>query len=755
MGKKKHSKNPGVIKPYEVVKILRKSEKPLSGGEIQKRLGLTKRHRKFVKELLVSQVAEGKIVKAGSAYGLLEKMNMITGKLQVQRSGAAFVLPDEKGRKDIFVRPRSMNEAWHGDRVSVAILSANSGGKNPEGRVLSVLERGKQVFPVRVARATGATALLCNPTDPKLNFGIVVEPKEAVKSPSLASGKLEKSVLNKAGVDSTVASSKEQSFDYSKVSRGDILLVAPGERIHANLWKGKILKYLGREDDVLVQEAIVKANNGVPTEFPEKALEEAASLPDRPSEEDFESREDMREIQFVTIDGATAKDFDDAIHVETIAKGYRLRVAIADVSHYVAMNSPMDREAGKRANSYYFPKSVEPMFPEALSNGLCSLNPNVERLAMNATIEFDKTGVPLSSKFASVVIRSHARLTYNQVYKAIIQGDEEERAKISEVVPMLEVAEKLALQINARRKERGSLDFDLPEPEILFNLQGETVDICPRVRNFAHQMIEEFMIAANEAVAEFLTAREMPCLYRVHPGPDPQKLTNFFKVLKKMGIASDIPDPITPQSLQKVLQSADGADQEFLVSRMLIRSMKQAKYEPGNEGHFGLASDCYCHFTSPIRRYADLAVHRSLKVALGDQHQPMHAQKQLTGLGSHLSARERVAMEAEREILKRLTIIFLKDKVGEQFTGIISSMAEFGFWVEFQEVMAEGMIRLASLSDDYYTFWADRQMIVGERSGKAFRLGQKVIVKLDSVSLELLEANLSIVEGGEDFKKYV
>ncbi|WP_291328424.1 ribonuclease R [Desulfovibrio sp. UCD-KL4C] len=755
MGKKKHSKNPGVIKPYEVLKILRSSAKPLSGGEIQKRLGLTKRHRKFVKQLLVELLDEGKIVKAGSAYGLLEKMNMITGKLQVQRSGAAFVLPDDKGSKDIFIRPRSMNEAWHGDRVSVALLGNSSNGKNPEGRILSVLERGKQVFPVRVIRPTGATALLCTPTDPKLDFGIVVEPSEAVQTHSVAGGKFKKSDYKKANIDSSVSGSSEVAFDYSKVARGDILLVAPGDRIHPNLWKGKILKYLGREDDVLVQEAIVKANNGVPTEFPESALEEAAALPNRPSKEDFNSREDMREIPFVTIDGETAKDFDDAIYVETTPKGYRLRVAIADVSHYVAMNSPMDREAGKRGNSYYFPKSVEPMFPEALSNGLCSLNPDVERLAMNATIEFNKAGKPLSSKFASVVIRSHARLTYNQVYKAIIQGDEEERAKIQDVVPMLEIAEKLARQINARRQDRGSLNFDLPEPEIIFNLQGETTDICPRTRNFAHQMIEEFMIAANEAVAEFLTEREMPCLYRVHPGPDSMKLTNFFKILKKMGIAGEVPEPVTPQSLQQVLNSAEGADQEFLVNRMLIRSMKQAKYEPGNEGHFGLASECYCHFTSPIRRYADLTVHRALKVALGDEHQAMHAEKHLVGLGAHLSGRERVAMEAEREILKRLTIIFLKDKVGEQFTGIISSMAEFGFWVELQEVMAEGMIRLANLSDDYYTFWADRQMIVGERSGKAFRLGQKIVVKLDSVSLDMLEANLSVVKGGEDFKKYV
>ncbi|WP_031481821.1 ribonuclease R [Maridesulfovibrio frigidus] len=758
MGKK--SKKSGVLKPFEVLKVLRAAERPLSGGEVQKKLGLTKQHRKFVKNILIDLVDDGTIVKAKRGYGLLEKMDLIIGKLQVQRSRVAFVIREDKGSNDIFISPRAMGDAWHGDRVSVALIGGKSRGKNPEGRIVAVLERGKQVFPVRVVRPMGESGLLCNPTDPRLDFGILVEPQGAAKVHPKRKKKyidenVGKEAFEKANGPAAIPEPVEAEFDYSKVSSGDILLVAPGARLKSDLWKGKILKYLGREDDALVQEAIVKANHGVPTEFPGSVLAQASKLPDQPTEDDYKTREDMREIPFVTIDGATAKDFDDAIHVETTPTGYRLRVAIADVSHYVAMETPMDREARRRGNSYYFPKSVEPMFPEALSNGLCSLNPNVERLAMNATIEFDKTGVPKSSTFAPVVIRSHARLTYDQVFNAVIEGDKAEREKIKDVIPMLEVAEKLARQINARRNERGSLQFDLPEPEIISNEEGVTVDIRPRTRNFAHQMIEEFMIAANEAVAEFLTAREMPCLYRVHPGPDPEKLRNFFKVLNKMGIAGEIPDAVTPQALQQVLGSAVGEDQEFLVSRMLIRSMKQAKYEPGNEGHFGLASDCYCHFTSPIRRYADLAVHRFLKVTLGDPHQAMPAQKQLTSLGAHLSGRERVAMEAEREILKRLTIIFLKDRVGGTFDAIVSSMADFGFWVEFQGVMAEGMIRLANLSDDYYTFWPERQMIVGERSGKSFRMGQRIKVKLDSVSLEMLEANLSVVSGAEDFKKFV
>lgn len=723
MGKKKGKKSKGVVEYRDILRLLRTEDRPMSGGEIQKKLGLTKRHRNSLKAMLTDLVKQGKLIKTRSAYGLTGRMNMVTGKLQVQRSGVAFVLPDDKRRGDIFVHPKNFRDAWHGDRVTIVITSEKRGSRNAEGRVVRVLERGKQVFPARVVRPMGGTALLCHPSDPRLDFGIVVEPEEG--SPE------------------------------ALAEKGDILLVGPGERINPNLWEGNILGYLGAEADVDVQESIVKSGHSISIDFPDKAVKQAEALPEVPGEEDFEGREDLRELGFVTIDGATARDFDDAVYVERRGDGYRLWVAIADVSHYVPMSSPLDREAFNRANSYYFPRSVEPMFPKALSNGLCSLNPDVPRLAMTVAIDFDSSGLPGDTRCFPSVIRSHGRLTYTQVNKAIIMKDEDERGKISELVPMLDLAEELARKINTRRRGRGSIEFDLPEPEILFNFQGETVDIKPKVRNFAHQIVEEFMIAANEAVAEFLTDREMPCMYRVHPGPDDEKLTSLFKTLRKIGISQEQPKEVTPRTLQKLIDSVEDTDQEYLVSRLLLRSMKQAKYEPENEGHFGLASQCYCHFTSPIRRYADLVVHRCLKVALGDTHQAIPGRKQLTHIGGHLSSQERVAMEAEREILKRITMLFLREKVGEEFTGVISSLAEFGFWVEFKEVMADGMVRLSSLHDDYYAFWKDHQMIIGERSGRAFRLGQAVTVRLESVSLEMLEAELSIVEGGDDYKKFV
>jgi ribonuclease R len=415
----------------------------------------------------------------------------------------------------------------------------------------------------------------------------------------------------------------------------------------------------------------------------------------------------------------------------------------------VPEGSALDKEALERGNSYYFPQSVEPMLPERLSNGLCSLNPAVPRLAMVAEIDFSPSGKPGRTDFYTAVIESKARLTYAQVNRALMLGDEAERTNVAPVLPMLETAEALARTLHAVRADRGNLDFDLPEPEILFNLQGETMDIRPKVRHFGHQIVEEFMIAANEAVARFLTEREAPVLYRVHPEPDPAKLEALFGLLGRTDMATHLPAKPGAGDLAEVLRAASGTDLDFLVSRLALRTMMQAAYSPKNGGHFGLASTCYCHFTSPIRRYADLVVHRSLKRVLAGQSVTAQSAGRLQKVAEHISRRERVAMEAEREILKRVTVLFLSDKVGRQFTGVIGSLADFGFWVELREVMAEGMVRLSSLSDDYYTFFAERHELIGERTGRRFRLGQPVTVELVGVDMGRLAVDLALVDGGE------
>jgi ribonuclease R len=721
MPKRKNNQPAETVSAPDLLQLFKRAKKPLTLAELLKGLRLHKSLRGALQHALNGLLEQGKIIRLGrDAYGLLDEMNLLTGRLEMQRSGVGFVILDDKRRKDIFISPGNLGDAWHGDRVAVSVLPVRD-GRRQSGRIARVLERKTTTLPVRVSRLH-AGSVLCQPTDPTQRISVVVD-RDSLPS---------------------------------KPRPGDVLLVTPTEQIEQNLWLADLDRMVGREDDPAAQEELVKLGKGVPTVFPEEVLAEAEKLPTDPDESDWApqtGRRDLRELDFVTIDGAKARDFDDAILVATETRGFRLWVAIADVSHYAHPDSALDQQAMERGNSYYFPQSVEPMFPERLSNGLCSLKPDVPRLVMVAELGLDAHGVIREddASFYPAVIRSKARLTYGQVKKALIDKDETERAGIAHVLPMLEQAERLARLIHGLRRDRGSLDFDLPEPEILFNLDGEAVDITPKVRHFGHQIIEEFMITANEAVARFLTDRDMPCLYRAHEAPDPDKLESLFKTLSATDLGPSLParrfngEAPSPEELQKVLRAAEGTEQEYLASRLLLRSMMQAKYTPELGSHYGLASSCYCHFTSPIRRYADLVVHRSLKSALAPESHGAQRPKGLKKLGDHLCERERMAMDAEREILKRITVLFLQEKVGEEYTGIISGLSDFGFWVELKEVMAEGLVRLSSLNDDYYALVSERQELRGERTGASLRLGQAVAVRLTDVNLARLEVNLELL----------
>lgn len=707
--------------PGTVLQVFKKSKKPLTAQEIRRELGLKDRDTETVEHMLQQLESQGKILHLRrGAYGLMENMRLITGTLEVQRSGVGFVIPDSGKGQDIFVSQDNLADAWNGDRVAVAVFP-HRGGKRPEGRIARIIERKKTRFTARVTKGLGGYTL-CQSTDTRQQLQFMVD-----------------------------TSSVERSL-----KPGQVLLLEPGEHMDRDLWAATVLDVLGHEEDVSVQESLVKVNQDIRTEFPKAALDEAAGLPKDPDLSDFTGRKDLRSMDFVTIDGAKARDFDDAICVLPEENGYRLYVAIADVAHYVPQDSALDEEARLRGNSYYFPQSVEPMFPEALSNGLCSLRPEVPRLAMVAEMGYSSQGLPRMDDvaFYPAVIESKFRLTYEQVKAAVLDQEQQTRTDLKAILPMLETAETLARQINARRSERGSLDFDLPEPEIHFNLQGETVDIRPRVRHFAHQIIEEFMIAANEAVARRLQERSLPCLYRIHEEPDPDKLQALYDVVERSELAENVQRPSgtpSPSDLQELLQAAEGSEMEFIVGRLTLRAMMQAKYSPINVGHYGLASDCYCHFTSPIRRYADLVVHRSMKQMLAQDAgtTPTARIKGLKALGVQLSHLERKAMDAERETLKRITVLFLRDRVGERFTGVINSITDFGFWVELQEVMAEGLVRLSTLHDDYYAFIPERQELLGERTGRRFRMGQRITVQLADVNLSRLEVTLDLVQGGE------
>ncbi|MFN2343603.1 MAG: ribonuclease R, partial [Desulfonatronovibrio sp.] len=660
-----------------------------------------------LRDILKNLAQKGKIFKSRKTWCLVGELPVEKAVLEVQRSGVGFAIPFDKRRKDIFIHPKNFQGAWHGDTILVATLPGKR-GKNPDGRIINIIERATKQLPVKIIKPMGPGVYLARPANPRLDFSLVIE--------------AEKDSLDK-----------------------DIMaIVEPGEQLESGLWSASLLRIMGHEHELSVQEEIVKLNHKVPTDFPVSVLKESEKLPGEPGKNDFKDRKDLRNKTFVTIDGAQAKDFDDAVCVEQEGDGFVLYVAIADVSHYIQPGSKLDSEAIIRGNSYYFPLSVEPMFPENLSNGLCSLNPHVPRLVMVAQMHFDSHGNRQKSSFYPAVIKSHQRLTYAQVNKALYLQEAEAQEDLQSVLRLLEKCDVLARKLLEIRRRRGSIDFDLPDPEVLLNILDNSLEIKARTRNFAHQIVEEFMLAANEAVAEFLEKKDAIFLYRVHPPADRDKLDSLFKLLTNTDLGPRLPKDRDPKNLQKLIDISKEYDLEFLVSRLVLRSMMQAKYSPENEGHFGLASKSYCHFTSPIRRYADLVVHRALKHALGDEAQKQPKLKSIKNIAESLSSLERVAMKAEREILKRATIIFLKDKIGQSYDGVVSSLADFGFWVELEEVLAEGMVRLSSLHDDYYHFRPEKQDLMGKRTGKRFYLGQKVRVVLRDVNLERLEVDFEL-----------
>ena len=701
---------------------LKQANRPLGVDEVLRITKLPRKAKKHVDSVLWTLEEAGRCLRVPGGWSAPARLKYVEGVLSVQRAGMGFVTPSTGGQ-DLYIHPTAMNEAWPGDTVEVLVLPGKR-GPSAEGRITKVLRRALEELPVRALRRRKDGLWMCAPVNPRI--------------PAL--------FLTDVG-----SLSKE-------VAEDDLLLVTPGEKSDPGLWSATATVNLEREESPAAQERLTKSNHSIPGPFPPAVLAQVQDLPADPAEADFADRRDLRDVAFVTIDGRTARDFDDAIHVEPLANGFRLRVAIADVSHYVRQDTPLDAEARLRGNSCYFPMSVEPMLPEALSNSLCSLNPLVPRLVMVADMSFSPKGHRRSAEMYPAVIRSQARLTYGQIQRGLLLHEAEEEQRLAPLLPMLRDAEKLARELMALRQERGSLDFDLPEAEVSFDGNGEISHMRPRQRHFGHRLIEEFMIAANEAVGSFLEQRGQPTLYRVHQPPDPEKLRSLADFLAQSGLADPLrpsgsargksgkPPLPTAADLRRVLSQAKDSPQEYIITRLTLRSMMQAKYQPENEGHFGLASSCYCHFTSPIRRYADLLVHRGLKRALGlpapAGEKPLSTQR-LEDIGTHINETERTAMEAEREIHKRLAVLFLRDRAGEAFYGVISGVTDFGVFVELPTCMAEGMVRLPNLGDDYYEYLPERQELRGKRTRRTFRLGQKLRVVLTDVNLSRLEINLA------------
>lgn len=690
-----------------ILAVLKSAGEPLHFAGLLRAFG--GRHVKHeLKRMLEDMADDGEVTRLrGNSYVLQESLATVRGVLSVHRDGYGFLTP-AAGGDDIFIPQRQMKGALHGDTVEAVAGQSRMGSGKRDGRIAAVIQRATTRVVGRYEENRRGALVI--PEDQRLNMVVAIPPK-----------------------------GRGRAEDGQQVV-AEIVTYPIGGRPA----EGRVTEVLGWPDDPEVEIQSVIRRFDLPHVFAGDVLAEAESIADTVSTTDLEGRVDLRRMPTVTIDGETARDFDDAVSLRREGANYRLWVSIADVSHYVRKDSPLDREAYLRGTSVYFPDRCIPMLPERLSNGICSLNPRVDRLTMTAELLFDPNGNMLESSFYPSVINSSARLTYTTVKQIIVDNDAEAADKHRPLLPMLLAMKELALCLQTMRKRRGSIDFDLPEPEIIIGLTGQTEGIIRAERNLAHQVIEEFMLAANEAVARFITSRGLPFLYRVHENPDPAKLLNFQEFIFGFGYEFSLTDDrVEPAAIQRLLAQAEGRPEERMLNYALLRCMKQARYAAENLGHFGLASACYCHFTSPIRRYPDLVVHRILRAALTTAERPddRRAARQLAiacerlgETGEHTSKRERVAMEAERDVVEMKKLQYMLKHVGEDFDGYIAGVAGFGFFVELDELFVEGLVHISTLSDDIYNYDEKRHSLLGRRSAKVYRIGDKARVKVAAVN---------------------
>lgn len=663
-------------------------------------------------------------------YSLPARENLVSGTLVCHRDGYGFLVPDNRAvfKEDIFIPARNMEDALHEDRVPVKVAKR----KQPPGRA----PRGRRIRrEEQKERLEGTVVRVLERKRPSIVGRYYAHPRFPYVVP----------------VDARLFHDIRIPYQASKGAKDGQIVVAeitlpPGRNQTS---QGRITQILGYPEDPGIEYRIVEHKFGLPVEFSAEALREAGEIPDHLLPTDYAGREDFRAHAAVTIDGETARDFDDAVSLEKLSSGnYLLGVHIADVSHYVREETALDADAYARGTSVYFPDRAIPMLPARLSSGICSLNPGVDRLVLSALMEVNARGKIVARRFVRGVLRSRARMTYTSVAKILVDRDAAERARYAELVPLFELMEELCLILSKKRHRRGSVDFDLPEADIEFDESGKIISIVPTQRNIAHRIIEEFMLLANECVAEALTASGGPALYRVHEEPDPVKVDEFAQFALALGYKLEKHDGgYRPRDFQKFVAQLEGRPEQRFLAYLMLRSFMQARYSEENIGHFGLATDEYTHFTSPIRRYPDLVVHRLLKRLI--DREPSDRQEQITErlpeIAAHTSARERTADEAEREIERIKKAQFMADKVGEEFEAIVFSAMRQGFFVELLDHFVEGFVPLGTLVDDNYIYHERTHSFVGERRRRRFQLGSKVRVRLDSADRETARLTFSVV----------
>ena len=699
---------------------------PATARELLSVLRIPRDDRVEFKRLLRHLVNDGDLILIkGKLYGMPDRMDLVVGKLDGHSSGIGFVTPErpiEGLTRDIFVAAHNLSEALHGDRVVVRIERYRDDGR-AEGKIVQVLERAASSIVGRFDVDPSGLAFVV-PFDKRLTAEVQIPRGETMDA--------------EAGQMVTVTVTR-----WPTPTRGPA---------------GRISEILGDINDPGVDTEIILRKHGIPDEHSADAVAEAAGIGGAVREKDLAGRTDFRDRVVVTIDGEHARDFDDAISIERLPNGhYWLGVHIADVAHYVRDGSALDAEAFERSTSVYFPERAIHMFPSQLATGLCSLNPHVDRLVQSCVMEVTGKGEVVRHEMHDGIIRSDARMTYTAVNAILTDHDPETLAKYQPLISMFEMMRGLFEILNSRRRRRGSVDFDLPEAQVVLDEDGFIANIIASERNVAHRIIEEFMLLANETVAGHLESHGMPALYRIHEKPDPLKVMQFEDFVSAFGFSLGATDgQVTPMHFQKLVDKIRGNPAERPIAFLMLRTMQKARYDPTNVGHFGLAAETYTHFTSPIRRYPDLIVHRLLRelrhTKVSDERRA-ELEEDLPEVGRHTSEMERRAAEAEREILQWKKVRFMADKVGDAFDGYITGVAPFGMFVELIDHYVEGLIHVTTMADDYYRYRETQHALFGENSKKLYRLGDRVRVQIIKVDMERRQIDLGLEDVLEKLRK--
>jgi ribonuclease R len=690
-----------------ILQVMTDQGVPVSDEVLYDLLGVSEEEQDIFTRRLNAMEREGQIMRnRKGALCIAEKINLIAGRVQGHPDGFGFLVPDGGG-DDLFLSPKEMSQVLHGDRVMVRQAGFDRKGR-PEGKIVEVLERTNVRIVGRIIREQGLSILV--PEDKRINQDVLIP----------------------YHLDMDAKEGQVVMVELTMQPNG-----------HAKPM-GKVVEILGNYADSGMEIEIALRKHQLPYEFSKAAIAQAEKYPKLVQAADYKDRIDLRELALITIDGETARDFDDAVYAEPQGKGWRLVVAIADVSFYVKPGDALDKDAYDRGNSVYFPRRVIPMLPEALSNGLCSLNPDVERMCMVCDMQIDALGNVKRYQFYPSVMRSKARMTYTKVFEIISQPEGELAKEYAWLVPHIDHLYQLFKIMLKAREKRGAIEFDSAETIMIFNDNGKIDRIEPVVRNEAHRLIEECMLAANVCASDFLKEHEQPALYRIHEGPTPEKLEALRTFMGEFGFGVGGGDTPHAKDYGKLITRFKGRPDEQLLQTVLLRSMQQAVYSPDNVGHFGLAYESYTHFTSPIRRYPDLLIHRAIKAVLnggqykaGDWHQ----------LGQHCSMTERRADDATRDVNAWLKCYYMQDKLGEEFDGTVAGVTTFGLFVALDGVYVEGLLHVTELGNDYFTHDKARHEMVGERTGVKYRLGDRLRVKVARVDLETSKIDFVLATG--------